>query len=142
MKDWILSRAERRKTGRLLARSAENVNTQDLGDIFTILKREHPDIHVLIDLAEDVGEDLPTIRSGLQKRGFTVEQVADAVKTRGIEQFTGRAQEIMEQIKKLEQPIEDVRERRNLLRRIEDAADEFRDDFNAFTKEDRKSTRL
>ena len=135
MKDWILSRAERRKTGRLLARSAENVNTQDLGDIFTILKREHPDIHVLIDLAEDVGEDLPTIRSGLQKSGFTVEQVADAVKTRGIEQFTGRAQEIMEQIKKLEQPIEDVRERRKLLRRIEDAADEFRDDFNAFTKE-------
>src|SRR3989344_2288252 len=135
MKDWILSRAERRKTGRLLARSAENVNTQNLGDIFTTLKREPPDIHVLIDLAEDVGEDLPTIRSALQKSGFTVEQVADAVKTRGIEQFTGRAQEIMEKIKRMEGLVDEPAKRRRALALIEEAADEFRDDFNAFATE-------
>lgn len=135
MKNWVLSRAQRRKTGRLLAQAAETADAKDLGEIFTILKREHSNIHVLMDLAEELGEDLPDIRKALQEAGFASPEITDAVKTRGTERFTARAQEIMEKIKRMEGIVDEPAKRKRALALIEEFADTFRDEFNAFADE-------
>ncbi len=136
VKDWWFRRGQRRETGRLLAKAVDK-DTLELPKILSILKREHPNIHILINMAEELGEDLPAIRKALvdMPNGFSPKEVTDAVRARGIEKFTARAEEIMESIKRMEGLVDEPIKKRRALALIEEAADTFRDDFNAFTKE-------
>jgi len=134
VKDWWFRRGQRRETGRLIAKTIDE-GTLELPKILSVLKREHPNINVLMDMAEEMGEELPDIRNALGEIGFKPQEIADAVKTRGIKKFTGQAQEIMEKIKRMEGIVDDPAKRRRALALIEEAADSFRDDFNAFATE-------
>lgn len=131
----LKERIDRRRTGTMLADFYKDLESKNLTDFLKILQREEPNIRVLIDIAEEFGEELPVIRKALQEIGFKPQEIAEAVKTRGIEKFTTQAQDIMDKIKQMEDIVNEPAKRSRALALIEESADTFRDEFNAFATE-------